>query len=275
MNREDVEHFAALLQARTGFVLGSERGYLLESRLAPVARREGAPSVAALLRTIRTRGDTQLETTAVEAMALTDTAFFRDRTPFLRLGREILPTLASARSGRALRLWSAGCSTGQEAYSLALLSELHPEMADVRLEVVGSDISVRSIEKAQSGVYTQFEVQRGLPIRLLVDHFECTEDMWRATPRLRAAVQWRPFNLLADPAELGAFDVILCRNVLSGFEPSQRAKVLERFAAILPDDGLLLLGAGETAEDVSDALIPAPGARGFYRPARIGQRAAA
>ena len=228
-----------------GLSLRGDKAYFAESRLAGVARREGLASVALLLDRLREGGDEKLARAAAEALAVTDTAFFRDNAAFERLSREVLPALAGDGAERVVRVWSAGCSTGQEPYSLAMLAE--EASPPPRLEIVATDISERVLEKAHSGLYTQFEVQRGLPIRLLLKHFEKAGEMWAISPRLRAMVRWRRLNLIEDRRSLRQFDLLLCRNVLSHLEPQVRKRVLVQLLACLSSAGYLVLGADEPA----------------------------
>ena len=255
-----IEHLAAILKAVSGFVLTPDKAHLVEPRLAQVARREGYPSVEAVLAKLRTAPTEDLIFGVAEAMSVCETTFFRDRAPFELFREEIAPAIAARRPGGEVKVWCAGVSTGQEAYSLALLADALPQ---VKLDILGSDFSKKCLEKAQAGLYTQFEVQRGLPARLLVDHFDKVDEMWRASPRLRQAVTWKKVNLLADFSKLGRFDVVFCRNVVSGFDAETRRDVLDRIAQVLAPDGFLVLGASETAID-SDAFRQVPGRRGFY-----------
>jgi chemotaxis protein methyltransferase CheR len=195
-----------------------------------------------------------------EAMSVNETIFFRDKAPFELLRDEVAPALAARRSGGLLKVWCAGVATGQEAYSIAMLGDALP---GVNFEILATDFSQRNLEKAAAGVYTQFEVQRGLPIRQLVDHFDKHDEMWRANARLRGAVQWKKQNLMGDFRGLGPFDVVFCRNVLPYFDAVTRKAVLEKIAAVMAADGFLFLGATETAMD-SHAFRPTPGRRGLY-----------
>lgn len=255
-----VEHLAAVLKAVSGFVLSPDKAYLIEPRLAPVARRFGMASVDQVLAKLRTAPNEELIWTVAEAMCVNETTFFRDRVPFQLFRDEVAPGLAARRPGGRLKVWCAGVSTGQEAYSLAMLGLGLP---GVELEILASDFSQKGLEKAAAGVYTQFEVQRGLPVRLLVDHFDKTDEMWRVNARLREAVQWRKINLMGDFRGIGPFDVVFCRNVLTYFDADARQAVLEKIAAVMAPDGFLFLGATETAMD-SDAFRPTPGRRGLY-----------
>ena len=265
MTPDDIQLLVALCKARAGLRVDPAKTYLLESRLGPLARREGYNSIDDLIAGLKVRREDALIWSVVEAMTLNETAFFRDRTPFDQVRDDILPTLSRLRGSDPIRIWSAGCSTGQEAYSLAMIAEeakgLEP---GTRVEIYGSDIAERCLEKAQSGLYTQFEVQRGLPIRLLVQHFEKIEDSWRLSPRIRQRVRWRRINLAADLSAVGRFDVIFCRYVLSALDEGIRRRVLEGLAAALPADGFLVLGRGETAEGVTAAFRPVSGRPGLF-----------
>jgi chemotaxis protein methyltransferase CheR len=268
MRPEDAETVRALVHARSGVVIDPVKTYQIETRLAPLARRAGFASLPELVQAIRTQRDEKLMWAATEALTSGETSFFRDRAPFTQFREEILPELVAKRGERPVRIWSAACATGQEPYSLAMiLDDERAKLSGARIELFGSDISERSLEKAQSGLYTQFEVQRGLPIRLLVRHFEKVDEMWGLAPRIRQMVRWRRINLLADLRGLGQFDVIFCRNVISGFDEPTRRRVLDQMARALPVDGRLVLGFDETVSGVTDALTPVAGRRGVYAPA--------
>ena len=275
MKPEDVEVVRAVVLSRSGVALDPSKAYLIENHLAAVVRREGFASHAELVQAVRARRDDKLMWAVTDALTSSETSFFRDRAPFDQFAEEILPRLAARRDDRPIRLWSAACSTGQEPYSLAMIIDAErSKLAGVQVELFGSDLSERCLEKAQSGLYTQFEVQRGLPIRLLVQHFEQRDELWALSPRMRQMVRWRRVNLLADLRALGQFDVIFCRNVISTFDETVRRRVLEQLALALPRDGLLVLGLDETAEGVTEALRPAAGGRGLYAPSPGFRRAA-
>ena len=256
---------AAAVRAASGLSLPRTQLAFIEARLQPTVRRLELGDAPTLVQRLSTGSDPALIQAVVEALVMTETSFFRDKTPFDQLKREVLPALATARRDRPVRVWCVGCATGQEAYSVAMLAEqLRGEGAPVPLEILGTDLSDRCLEKAATGLYTQFEVQRGLPIRLLIEWFEQTDEMWRVSPRLRQAVSWRRFNLLDAPDPAQAWDLILCRNVLSDFDDDIRRVVLERLAGVLAEDGRLVLGLSETVHGVSDAFRPVPGRRGLY-----------
>jgi chemotaxis protein methyltransferase CheR len=262
---EDIELIAALCRSRAGLRVDRDKTYLLESRLGPLARREGYDSIGEMIATLRNSREERLIWAIVEAMASTETSFFRDREAFKLLREDILPTLSRLRGPQPIRVWSAACATGQEAFSLAMVADDGENLAPgARIEIFASDLSERALEKAQSGLYTQFEVQRGLPIRRLLQHFEKTEEMWCLSPRIRQRVRWRRINLLADLSALGQFDVILARNLVTSLDPTARTRVLENLAGALAPDGFLMLGINETAGEADGALRPVPGRRGLY-----------
>lgn len=275
MKPEDVEIVRGVVLSRSGVVIDPTKIYLIESRLAPLVRREGFASHAELIQAVRSRRDDKLLWALTEALTSSETSFFRDGTPFDQFRDEILPELAARRGERPIRVWSAACSTGQEPYSLAMIVDAErPKLPGVQIELFGSDLSERCLEKAQTGLYTQFEVQRGLPIRLLIRHFEQVDELWALSPRMRQMVRWRRINLLADLRALGQFDVIFCRNVISAFDEGVRRRVLEQLANALPEDGRLVLGLDETVIGVTEALQPLPGRRGVYAPSPGFRRAA-
>ncbi len=269
MSPGDLDFLQALVQRRCGLSLRGDKGYFAESRLGALARREGLASVDALIEHLRQSSDERLAAATAEALAVTDTAFFRDGATFERLKDEVLPALAGEGAERVVQVWSAGCSTGQEAYSLAMLAEEHSP--PLRLEIVATDLSERVLEKAHSGLYTQFEVQRGLPIRLMLKYFEKAGEMWAITPRLRAAIRWRRLNLIEERRSRRQFDLILCRNVLNYFEPELRERVLGQFLPALAPGGYLVLGPGEPGPSGFDIL----GDGVFRQQVEAGQVAAA
>ena len=256
MKPEDIELVAGVARDYAGLKLRGDRAFHIETRLATLARREGLASPELLVEQLRDAPDEALRRAVTEALTQGETAFFRDRKVFERLQLEILPTLAAQRPDGLVRVLSAGCSTGQEPYSLALSTQAAAGPSN--LDILGVDLNERALEKAQSGIYTQFEVQRGLPIRMLINSFERMEDMWIASPRLRQMVRWRRVNLLEDLTALGTFDLILCRNVMSCLEGSAREAVMKTMHGLLADDGWIVLGAQESVEDV-DGFLPGRG----------------
>ena len=262
---EDMTALSAVVRERSGMILTSDQGYLIDSRLAPLARRERLDGVPALIAALRDPDGERLRWAVTDALLASETCFFREKASFEQLREEVLPALATARPKGALRVWSAACSTGQEPYSLAMLAaDLSPAHPGISVDVCASDISDRCLEKARSGVYTQFEVQRGLPIAHLVRWFDKVEETWRVKPELRGAVRWRRFNLLDDMTGLGRFDVVLCRNVLDGFDDGTRRRVLAGLARNTAPGGCLMLGADERLDGLPDMFEAAPDGRGLF-----------
>lgn len=259
------------VKKRTGLVLGTEKAYLVDSRLGPVARREGFASVEALVDAMM-RGDRNLCVAASEALATHETFFFRDKTPFELFEQAILPAFKTSRAGRKLKIWCAAASSGQEPYSLAMLLD---EGVGPDADILATDMSGPVLEKAKAGVYSQFEVQRGLPIQRLVKHFDQTGETWRIKPHLRQKIRFEQGNLLEDFSRYGRQDVIFCRNVLIYFDIETKAKVLDRLAALLADDGYLILGAAETVVGLTESLRPVAGRRGLYAKPETAAKAAA
>jgi chemotaxis protein methyltransferase CheR len=266
MRPEEIAQVVSLCRARAGLKLAPDKTYMMESRLAPVARREGFDSISALLEAIRARREDPLIWAAVEALAGGETAFFRDREPFTQFRDEIVPQLVRLRGGAPIKVWSAACATGQEVYSLSMmLGELMEAEPALRVELAASDLSRLALERAQSGLYNQFEVQRGLPIRLLARHFEKEGDQWRLAAEVRQRVRWRRINLIAGLRQIGRFDVIFCRYVLWHMTEDAQRKIADDLAAIIPDDGYLVTGAKEPIGGLAEAFQPIAGRPGLYR----------
>lgn len=248
------------VKARTGGALTREMSAAAELKLQPVARREGFGSVSELISAARIRPDGRLWTQIADALLAADTRFFRDRAQFARIADTLLPEALQRRGHERVRIWCAGCSTGQEAYSIAMILEgLREQGLNPAAEILATDISERLIEKARAGLYTQFEVQRGLPIRKLITYFEKTGDLWRISDRLRAAVRFDTHNLLKHPGALGQFDIILFAHVLPHLDPELRAPTLARVADALAPDGRIVLGEGEALPEGSEGFVCAAG----------------
>ena len=264
----DYDFLRSCLKARSGLVLSADKQYLVESRLLPVARKAGLANLAELVSALKLAQDPALMTAVVEAMTTNELFFFRDKTPFEHFRSTIMPALLAARRpSRSIRIWSAASATGQEPYSLAMcLKELAAEIAGWRIEFLATDLSGEVLEKARSGLYTQFEVQRGLPIQLLIKHFAQFGELWQIAPELRAMVRYRQLNLLADFSQLGTFDLIFCRNVLIYFDQQTKTDVLNRLGRVIAADGYLVLGAAETVVGLTDRFKMVPDKRGLYVP---------
>jgi len=264
----DYEFLRKLLKERSGLDLSADKQYLVESRLVPLARKASLPGISELVLKIKAGFAEALTTEVVEAMTTNETFFFRDKVPFDHLKDTMLPALLQARSARrSLRIWCAASSTGQEPYSIAMcLKGLGAAVAGWKIDIVATDLSQGVLEKSRSGIFSQFEVQRGLPIQLLVKHFTQIGDMWQLNADIRSMVQHRQLNLLQDFSHLGTFDVIFCRNVLIYFDQDTKAGIFERLSRVVDSDGFMVLGAAESVVGISDAFKPYPERRGLYRP---------
>jgi chemotaxis protein methyltransferase CheR len=262
----EYEFLRKLLKERSGLDLSSDKQYLVESRLLPLARRAALSGIGELVQKLKSGAD-ELTTEVVEAMTTNETFFFRDKIPFDHLRQTVLPQLVQARASRqSLRIWCAASSTGQEPYSIAMCVKEFASLAGWRVEIVATDLSQEVIEKSRAGIYSQFEVQRGLPIQMLVKYFTQIGQLWQLNPEIRAMVQHRQLNLLQDFSHLGRFDVIFCRNVLIYFDQDTKAAIFERLARMIEPDGVLMLGAAESVVGISDAFKPCLDRRGLYRP---------
>lgn len=257
------EFVASLCALRAGLSVDPEKAYLIESRLAPVARREGFGSTAELVHAVHDRADERLAWAVVEAMACGHSAFFRDPQVFEAMRDRLLPELVRRAGGAPIRVWSVGCALGQEPYSLAMLAEENPAWGE-RVEIFASDLSERMLERAQTGAYSPFDVQRGLSARRLVTHFENREEGFALSSKLRRRVRWRRMNLIEDALANGGWDLILCRYVLSALTPEARSGVLCKLSSALKPGGRLVLGLGERPP--SGELQPAEAIPGVYQP---------
>jgi chemotaxis protein methyltransferase CheR len=261
----EFQFIAREVRARSGLVLTPDKAYLLETRLGPLARKEGFATLVEFASAARVRRDERLLWAITDALTTNETFFFRDKTPFDTFREHVVPELSQRLKGARARIWCAACSTGQEPYSLAItLQELRSLGRGIDAEIVATDISERVLEKARSGLFSQFEVQRGLPVQHLVKYFEKAGDLWRVNDRTRAMVRFQPHNLLGDARALGRFDVVFCRNVLIYFDPGQKKTSLESIASAMTENGYLFLGAAETTMGVTEAFSAAANLRGLY-----------
>lgn len=260
MTPDDFDRLQSLMVSRAGFRLTRDRIQVAEHRLGSVARREGFESVSAMLAALWAKPVASLGWAVIEALLNPETWFRRDRETFGVFADELLPALTKARPNGHVRLWSAGCSTGQEAYSLAM----EALDADASFDLVATDLSSKAIDKAASGAFTGFEIQRGLKARTMLRWFELIDEQWVARPQLRESVQFSRANLLDEPADDDRFDVIFCRNVLIDVEPDRRARIIDGLERRLVDDGCLFLGPDESLEGDTLAFRPVNGRRGLF-----------
>ena len=266
MNVDDFNLLAKLIKDRSGLTLTRDKAYLLESRLLPVARKWNLKNLDELVARLRTKQEQPLIRDVVEAMTTNESFFFRDIKPFDQFKQVVLPYLLQARAQtKTIKIWSAACSSGQEAYSLAMIfKEEKHRLNGWTIDILATDLSTEILAKAQAGLYSQFEVQRGLPIQMLVKYFKQAGDRWQIDAGLRDMVRFRPFNLLEEMAPLGSFDVVFCRNVLIYFDQPTKQIVLERMAKQLAADGFLYLGGAETVVGITDKFQPMTNHRGMY-----------
>ena len=274
MKPRSFDVLAALLHRGSGLVIGPEKQYLLETRLGAIMREAGARDLDELADRVQggSSASAEIERKVIEAMTTNESFFFRDEKPFAHVRSTALPALHAARApGARIRIWSAASSSGQEAYSLAMIvAELRPALGSRTVEIVGTDLSREQVQRAQEGVYTQFEVQRGLPMTHLVKYFRKDGLNWRLNDAIRSMVTFREWNLLADPRPLGEFDIVFCRNVLIYFDRPTKTRVLDMIARQMPADGLLYLGGAETVLGISDKFEILPDNRGVYEKTRGG-----
>jgi chemotaxis protein methyltransferase CheR len=258
---------AGLLEARTGQQLTLGRRWRLETALSALLRERGIATLDELITILVMGKEPNLSQMVVEALLNNETYFFRDRAPFDMLQRHALPDLAQRRQKtKRLRIWSAGCSTGQEVYSLAMLFAEQPEQwRGWTIDILGTDVSTSCIDRARSGAYSQFEVQRGLGINQMIRWFEESADGWRAVEAVRRPVRFQVHNILEPAPHPGDFDIILCRNVMLYLSPEKKTLAFERLASAMASDGWLMLGAGETVIGQTNKLGADINARGLYR----------
>lgn len=282
MESSEASHqiIADLLAARTGQHLTESRRWRVNSALAGLFREHGISNVdqlVCLLAAPRPGADSRdLAQDVVEALLNNETYFFRDKPTFDQLPQDILPELARRRADvKRLSIWSAGCSTGQEVYSLAMLfAEQKERWAGWSIELIGTDVSQRAITAARSGLYSQFEVQRGLGVTQMLRHFDETPGGWQIREEARRMVHFRQHNVLGPPPGRHPFDLVLCRNVLLYFDRATRTAAFDRLASALASDGLLMLGAGETVVGQTDRFTPTTRRASFFEPLTAGSEAA-
>ena len=263
----DLAVIAQFLSQACGFELGPDKHYQLQSRLTPLVEAAGLADFAALARRLEIDRDGPLARSVIDAIAHNETYFFRDRAAFAQLRDVALPKLIESRGeARSLRIWCAACSTGQEPYSIAmLLDEYARRLAGWRVEIFATDLSERALEIARAGAYSQFEVQRGLPIAQLMRYFRQEGDRWKLNEFIRSAVTFRRFNLLDDFSRLGTFDMIICRNVLIYFDVRRKSDIFGRLSRVLAADGFFVLGTAESPLGLSAAFTPDEGQMGLWR----------
>jgi chemotaxis protein methyltransferase CheR len=265
MAPDDLAYLAEFLRRRSGLRLQPAKTSLIEARLAPVARRFGFKNVHALVRELRYARDA-LARAVTEAMTTNESSFFRDKHAFDHFRDVVLPELLEARGEtRRLRIWSAACAAGQEAYSIAMvLSDAKLVEKGWSIDVIATDLNSDSIARAEEGVFTEFEVQRGLPARRLAQHFRAEGTSWRVNDALRRMIMFRTFNLLDSYGWLDDLDVVFCRNVLIYLDQKAKAQILDKVSELLGPEGHLLVGHTETVAGLTNDFVPADGPAGYY-----------
>jgi len=267
MTPDEFRYLRDMLKDRSGLIITEEKQYLLESRLMPLARKQGMQSLSELVVDLRAADGEPLRKDVTEAMTINESFFFRDKSPFENFEKIMAPALIEARKvAKKMRVWCAAASTGQESYSLAMqIREMETQLGSWNIEIFGTDLSAEVLEKAKAGLYSQFEVQRGLPIQMLVKNFKQSGSLWQIDSAIRSMVRFQQYNLLEDYRAFGIFDIVFCRNVLIYFEPERKRDILDRIAKQLAPDGYLVLGAAETVIGITDEFEPITSARGLYR----------
>ena len=266
MRINDFDLYKDLLKGKSGLTLTADKSYLLDSRLTPVAKKWNYPSLDAMTLVLRGIPDPKLIKDVVEAMTTNETSFFRDTRPFDMFNNTILPYMLKKRATKkSINIWCAAASSGQESYSLAmLLKEKGASLNGWNIKIYATDISTEILDHARKGVYSQFEVQRGLPIQMLMKYFDQSGDGWIIKEDIRRMVRFEYFNLLEDMSKLEMFDIIFCRNVLIYFDEQTKKLVLEKMAKKLESDGFLVLGGAETVLGITDTFKLAESHRGLY-----------
>lgn len=261
------DYLQSMLKERSGLVVTPEKVYLLETRLLPVAHRHGYKNIDELVDALKTRHDESIAVDITEAMNTHESLFFRDNSPFVLFQKTILPQLLKRRvDTKSFRIWCAACSSGQEPYSLAMTLDEHAsKLQGWRTEIIATDISHSVLDRAAQGLYSQFEVQRGLPVQMLVKHFTREDEHWRLNTDIRDKVHFRHLNLLEDMRGLGKFDIVFCRNVLIYFDVETKGTVLDGVSTVLKPDGVLFLGSAESTIGITDKFWPVEAGRGIYK----------
>ncbi|HEY4075524.1 MAG TPA: protein-glutamate O-methyltransferase [Rhizomicrobium sp.] len=273
MTDADFAFIAAFLKERSGLIITPDKMYLLETRLASILREKDLSGLPALIEVMRQPGAEPLKVRVMDAMTTNETSFFRDSHPFDTLRKSLIPGLVERRAqARTLRIWSAACSTGQEPYSLAMILKDHfPILGGWKVEIIATDISPTVLERAREGVYSTFEVQRGMPIQMLIRHFDQLGEQWQIKRELRQSITFRSANLLDDLSSLGTFDIVLCRNVLIYFDQPTKTRIMNAMARRMATDGALLLGGAESVFGLCDAFVGLSGLKGVYGHAKNPQ----
>ncbi len=270
MNITDFDIYKELLKDKSGLVITPDKLYLIESRLNPVTKKWGYENLTAMTNVLRAVPPKDLVNDIIEAMTTNETSFYRDIKPFDIFKETVLPYYKNkAGANKNLKIWCAAASSGQEPYSIAmLLKEESAKLPGWNFSITATDISHEILDQAKEGTYTQFEVQRGLPITLLMKYFTQNGDKWTINDDIKRMIDFKYFNLLDPMSSIGQFDVIFCRNVLIYFDQPTKKDVMERMSRQMADDGFFFLGGAETVLGITDAYKAVPNCRGLYAKAQ-------
>lgn len=267
-DKKDFDFLCSLIKEKSGIALSEEKAYLLESRLMPLVKKYELENLEGLVSRVKRANDEEIITSIIEAMTTNETSFFRDNKPFMQLKKHVIPRIVEHNKMKRMKIWSAACSTGQEPYSLAMtLLEEKNKMPGFNFNITATDIDKTILSKANEGVYSQFEVQRGLPVQLLIKYFAQQEsygEKWCIKDEVKSMINFKYLNLL-DSFPIEKYDVILCRNVLIYFEPEVKSMILNKLADRLEPHGLLFLGSSETIMNLTDKLEMFEGIMGLYQ----------
>jgi len=257
----------AFLKKESGLIIDAQKRYLVESKMQPIIRREGLSGFQDLVDILIKNKSAPLVKEVVETMTINETYFFRDKVPFDKFSQVVLPKLLERPPYKTIRIWSAACSSGQEPYSIAMiLDQMKAQLGGRRFEIIATDLSEAILAKAREGIYSQFEVQRGLPTPFLLRYFDQKGDKWQIKESIRQQVSFRRLNLLGDYTAIGPVDVIFCRNVLIYFDNAGKRDVLTKMKRILAHDGFMVLGASESVLGISNDFVADPVHRMLLRP---------
>ncbi len=257
LNQTDFEYLAKFVLEHSAISLGSDKMYLIESRLAPLCRQYGVANVSEIVASIRQNPRSKLSSSIVDAVTTNETYFFRDAKPFDELAKETLPRIIAKKGARStLNVWSAACSSGQEIYSVAMmLEDSFPELKNWDVKLYASDISNAMVERTKAGVFNQLEVGRGLPAALLIKHFNRKGESFHVKDYLKGRLQVFPLNLASTWPSLPSFDIVFLRNVLIYFDPVVKQEILQKTERVLAKDGVLFLGGSESTLGLKTKLV--------------------
>lgn len=258
MQPDEFDYIAAMLRRESGMHIKPDKTYLLESRLQPVARSHGYESISDLIKAMRMGANKALQHEVTQVMTTNETMFFRDGKPFDHLRRIVMPAIKTKEPAKKhIRIWSAACSSGQEPYTIAMSLLEDPALKEFTFEIMATDICEKTIKTAKDGIYSQFEVQRGMPIQLLLKYFTQLEgNRWQVKDDLKKYIKFNTHNLLDDAGYMGRFDIVFCRNVLIYFDLEVKQTVMGRLADVMNPSAFLLLGVAETVLGVTDRFRP-------------------